>query len=222
MQVIKTEAAPNQFKLQEMPAGATPGITKEETEEEIKVSYQNRFTLYDEAAQASRPVMQEKTIKTDKRVPRLGVMLVGLAGNNGSTFVSGVLANKMNMSWETKNGTQAANFYGSFTQSATTHVGFKFDETTGNLSDVNRPIKDLLPTVNPVDLEIGGWDISDMNLYDAVQRSCVLEPTLVEQLKPHLENIRPLKAALNPDFIAANQSDRADHVLEGTNRELID
>ena len=105
MQVIKTEAAPNQFKLQEMPAGTSPGITKVETDEEIKVSYQNRFTLYDEAAQASRPVMQEKTITTDKRVPRLGVMLVGLAGNNGSTFVSGILANKMNMSWETKNGT---------------------------------------------------------------------------------------------------------------------
>lgn len=52
----------------------------------------------------SRPVAQQKTIKTDKTVPRLGVMLVGLAGNNGSTFVSGVLANKMNMSWETKNG----------------------------------------------------------------------------------------------------------------------
>ena len=72
------------------------------------------------------------------------------------------------------------------------------------MSDVTRPIKELLPMVNPVDFEIGGWDISDVNLYEAVQRSCVLEPTLIEQLKPHLENIRPLKAALNPDFIAAN------------------
>lgn len=78
---------------------------------------------------------------------------------------------------------------------------------------MNRPIKDLLPTVNPVDLEVSGWDISDKNLYEAAQRSCVLEPTLLEQLKPHLENIRPLKAALNPDFIAANQSDRSDNVL---------
>ena len=167
MQVIKTEAAPNQFKLQEMPEGSNPGIQKEETDAEIKVTYQNRFTLYDEEAKMSRPVMQEKTIKTDKTVPRLGVMLVGLAGNNGSTFVSGVLANKMNMSWETKNGMQNANFYGSFTQSATTHVGFKFDETTGDLKDVNRPIKDLLPTVNPIDFEIGGWDISNLNLYEA-------------------------------------------------------
>ena len=55
--------------------------------------------MYDEEEKSARPVMQEKTIKTDKRVPRLGVMLVGLSGNNGSTFVSGILANKGNMSW---------------------------------------------------------------------------------------------------------------------------
>lgn len=54
-------------------------------------------------------------------------MLVGLGGNNGSTFTAGVIANKRQLEWSTRNGTQKANFYGSFTQSATTHVGFKFD-----------------------------------------------------------------------------------------------
>lgn len=42
-------------------------------------------------------------------------MLVGLGGNNGSTFVAGILANKHKLKWDTKNGTQSANFYGSFT-----------------------------------------------------------------------------------------------------------
>ena len=37
-----------------------------------------------------------------------------------------------------------------------------------------------------------------------------------------MEQMRPLRAALNPDYIAANQSDRADWVLTGTNREQID
>ena len=114
-----------------MEEGKSPGIERTETENEITVTYQNRFTLFDEQEQAPRAVVQNKTIKTDKRVPRLGVMLVGLGGNNGSTFVSGILANKDNMTWATKNGEQRANFYGSFTQSATTHVGFKFDEETG-------------------------------------------------------------------------------------------
>ena len=48
------------------------------------------------------------------------------------------------------------------------------------MKDVHKPIKDLLPMVNPVDFEIGGWDISNVNLYEAAKRSKVLEPTLVE------------------------------------------
>ena len=58
--------------------------------------------------------------------------------------------------------------------------------------------------VNPIDFEIGGWDISNVNLYEAAKRSKVLEPTLVEQLKDKLEAIKPLPAVLNPDYIAAN------------------
>jgi len=70
-------------------------------------------------------VVKEHKIETQSRVPKLGVMLVGLGGNNGSTLVAGILANKRKLTWETKNGTQGANFFGSFTQSATCHVGFK-------------------------------------------------------------------------------------------------
>lgn len=58
-------------------------------------------------------------------------MLVGLGGNNGSTFTAGILANRKHLTWETKQGEVSANFFGSFTQSATTHVGFKFDQETG-------------------------------------------------------------------------------------------
>jgi len=31
-------------------------------------------------------------------------LLVGLGGNNGSTLVAGILANKNNISWESKQG----------------------------------------------------------------------------------------------------------------------
>ena len=98
-QVIRPAAQAGQFNLTPIPEGTNPGIQRTETENDITVTYQNRFTLFDEAEQAPRPVMQAKTIKTDKRVPRLGVMLVGLSGNNGSTFVSGILANKNNLTW---------------------------------------------------------------------------------------------------------------------------
>lgn len=75
--------------------------------------------------------------------------------------------------------------------------------------------------VNPVDFEISGWDISDLNLYESCKRAKVLEPTLLEQLKEDLEQIKPLPSVLNPDFIAANQEDRATNVVTGTNEELI-
>jgi len=48
------------------------------------------------------------------------------------------------------------------------------------MSDVHKPIKDLLPMANPIDFEIGGWDIKGENLYESVKRSHVLEPTLIE------------------------------------------
>jgi myo-inositol-1-phosphate synthase len=149
-------------------------------------------------------------------------MLVGLGGNNGSTFTAGILANKRELSWDTKNGSSRANFYGSFTQSATTHCGFKHDKETGKLTDVFKPIKELLPMVNPCEFDICGWDISSANLYEAAKRAHVLEPTLIGQLKQDLEAIVPMKAVLNPDFIASNQADRADNVRLGTNQELID
>lgn len=71
--------------------------------------------------------------------------------------------------------------------------------------------------VDPCDFIIGGWDISKTNLFEACKRSRVLEPDLIRQLQPELERIVPLQAALNPDFIAANQEDRADNVFKGTN-----
>jgi len=63
-------------------------------------------------------------------VPKLGVMIIGLGGNNGSTFAAGILANKHNIEWECKRGVQKPNYYGSFTQSATTHCGYKLNENT--------------------------------------------------------------------------------------------
>lgn len=45
------------------------------------------------------------SITTETTVPKLGVMLVGLGGNNGSTLTAGILANKKQVSWESRNGT---------------------------------------------------------------------------------------------------------------------
>ena len=67
--------------------------------------------------------------------------------------------------------------------------------------------------VHPNDIAIDGWDISSMNLADCMTRARVLEPTLQQQLRPLMQEMRPRPSIYYPDFIAANQSDRADNVL---------
>lgn len=44
-------------------------------------------------------VSKKHVISTERKVPKVGVMLVGLGGNNGSTFTAGILANKYKTTW---------------------------------------------------------------------------------------------------------------------------
>jgi myo-inositol-1-phosphate synthase len=53
------------------------------------------------------PVEQRYVFKTQTAVPKLGMMLVGWGGNNGSTVTAGILANIHKMSWPTREGTRS-------------------------------------------------------------------------------------------------------------------
>jgi len=161
------------------------------------------------------PKSVEYKFRTARKVPKVGLMLVGWGGNNGTTTTAGILANKMKMSWETKAGTQKANYFGSLTQASTCRLGGHGP----NHQDVHIPFSSLLPMVHPNDLVVGGWDISKANLADAMKRAKVLDVTLQEQLRPHMQSIVPLPSIYYPDFIAANQSERADNVVPGENKK---
>ena len=50
------------------------------------------------------PTAQSLTFRTDCSVPRVGCMLIGWGGNNGSTVTASVLANKLKSTWRTKDG----------------------------------------------------------------------------------------------------------------------
>lgn len=45
---------------------------------------------------------------------------------------------------------------------------------------------------------------------------------LQQRLKPMMSSIVPLPSIYFPDFIAANQSERADNVLTGSKQEQMD
>jgi myo-inositol-1-phosphate synthase len=55
------------------------------------------------------PCTESLTFKTDCKVPRVGCMLVGWGGNNGSTLTASVMANKKKLEWRTKEGVQVCN-----------------------------------------------------------------------------------------------------------------
>jgi myo-inositol-1-phosphate synthase len=164
------------------------------------------------------PKETKYTFKTETKVPRLGVMIVGLGGNNGTTVVAGCIANREGITWRTKRGVQTPNYFGSITQSSTIYLGT--DPKTGE--DVFVPLKGMVPMVDPNDIVWGGWDINNANLADAMERAQVLDWDLQRQLIPLMKNIRPLPAIYIPDFIAANQKDRANNVLTGTKQELME
>ena len=56
--------------------------------------FEQRVPIFDEVKQTQSVKNVSHKIETQSIVPKLGVMLVGLGGNNGSTFTAGILANK--------------------------------------------------------------------------------------------------------------------------------
>lgn len=149
-------------------------------------------------------------------------MLVGLGGNNGTTFTAALTSNRLHadflagkpegqdMTWRTRDGDHVPNYYGSMTQSATIYLG-EF-----NNQPVYVPFNKIVPMADPNKMVIGGWDISSMDLYNGMIRARVLSPELEDKLKTHMENIVPLPSVYYEDYIALNQKERADNLIPMT------
>jgi myo-inositol-1-phosphate synthase len=138
----------------------SPNVTYKD--DEIVAQYLYRTSKVDMKSRQIIPIEEDFTFKTQVKVPKVGVMLVGLGGNNGTTVVAGILANKLCLQWHTKDGEHKPNYYGSVTQASTVRVGY--ESKTANRKPVYLPFNQLLPMVNPNDLMIAGWDISALNL----------------------------------------------------------
>jgi len=132
-------------------------------------------------------------------------------GNNGTTVTAGILANRRSLSWETREGSRSVDYYGSLVMASTVNLG-----TTKAGNDVKLPLHSLVPMAHPNDLVIGGWDISHMGLAAAMDRAKVLDLTLKSLVRKEMAGMRPLPSIYYPDFIAANQEDRADNIIAGT------
>lgn len=105
--------------------------------------------------------------------------------------------------------------YGSMTQCSTMKVAETEEE------EVFLPIKEVIPLLNPTDLVIGGWDINSLDLAEAMQRAEVFEYDLQTKLAAEMRRYKPMKSIYYSDFIAANQTSRADNILEGDNKNKL-
>uniref|UniRef100_A0A8C3LEK9 inositol-3-phosphate synthase n=1 Tax=Chrysolophus pictus TaxID=9089 RepID=A0A8C3LEK9_CHRPC len=183
---------------------------------EAQYTYSTAHVCREGGVTKVRPCSTRFTFRTARHVPRLGLMLVGWGGNNGTTVTAAVLANRLGLSWMTKTGRKKANYYGSLLQASTVCLG------AGPTGDVYVPFRDLLPMVHPNDIVFDGWDISSLNLAEAMRRAEVLDWALQEQLWPHMEQMKPRPSIYIPEFIAANQEERADNVLRGSKAEQVE
>lgn len=136
---------------------------------------------------------------------------------------------------------QKANYFGSLLESSTVCLG------SGPDGEVYTPFRDLLPMVHPDDIVFdgkciscgdltlclwlcsndwscnicAGWDISSLDLGRAMERAQVLDWSLQEKLRPHMSQIKPRPSVYIPEFIAANQEQRADNLIRGSKVEQV-
>lgn len=195
----------------------SPNVTYTDNEIKSKYSYYTTsVTASGDGKYVAKPKETVYDFKVDRKVGKVGMMLVGWGGNNGTTVTAGIIANRRGLVWDTREGPRAANYYGSVVMASTMKLGT--EAKTGK--DINVPFHNVLPMVHPNDLVIGGWDISGMNLANAMDRAAVLEPTLKNMVKKEMAEMKPLPSIYYPDFIAANQEDRADNILEGSKASM--
>jgi myo-inositol-1-phosphate synthase len=114
---------------------------------------------------------------------KLGILLVGL-GAVSTTTIAGVLAVRKGL----------ANPIGSLTQMGTIRLGKR---TEGRSPKIN----EIVPLVNLDNIVFGGWDIFEENSYQAARTAGVLEPSLLDQIKPELEAIKPMTAVFDQRYV---------------------
>lgn len=124
-----------------------------------------------------------KNVEIKEAEGKLGILIPGL-GAVSTTFISGVLLIKKGLNTP----------IGSLTQMGKIRVGKGKDA-----KDVK--INDFVPLAGLDDIEFGGWDIFEDNVYEAVSKASVLQRNDYEPIRDELSEIRPWKGVFNKDFV---------------------
>jgi myo-inositol-1-phosphate synthase len=114
---------------------------------------------------------------------KLGVLLVGM-GAVSTTTIAGVLAIRRGL----------AKPIGALTQMGTVRLG----KRTEGRSPL---VKDFVPLASLDDIVFGGWDIFEDNSYEAAKTAGVLDASMLDQIRPELDKIRPWPAVFDRRYV---------------------
>ena len=114
---------------------------------------------------------------------KLGVLLVGM-GAVSTTFIAGTLLIRRGL----------APAIGSLAEMGTVRLG-KRNEGRSPL------IKEFVQLAGLDDLVFGAWDIFEENGFEAATTAGVIEPALLEQIRPELEAITPWPAVFDQQYV---------------------
>src|SRR5947208_4716327 len=127
--------------------------------------------------------MSQKGVHIEPAEGKLGVLLVGL-GAVSTTFIAGVEAVKQGLGLP----------IGSLTQMVTVRLGNRTEDRVPR-------IQDFVPLAKLDDLVFGAWDIFPDDAYEAACEANVLDRSLLDQLRPDLEAIRPMQGVFDPRYV---------------------
>jgi myo-inositol-1-phosphate synthase len=125
----------------------------------------------------------QKGLKIEAPSGKLGVLIPGL-GAVSTTFIAGVEAVKKKI----------AQPIGSLTQMGTIRLGKRTDKRVPK-------IREFVPLAGIEDLVFGGWDIYNDNCFESASNAGVIDKSLLEQVRPEIEKIRPWKAVFSQDYV---------------------
>jgi myo-inositol-1-phosphate synthase len=131
---------------------------------------------------------------------KLGVLLVGL-GAVSTTTIAGVLAIRKGF----------AKPIGSLTQMGTVRLGKR---TEGRSPKIN----EIVPLASLDDLVFGAWDIFEDDSYAAARTAGVIEPSMLDKVRPELEQIRPWSAVFDQRYVKRLEGP---NVKKGANKKVL-
>jgi len=132
-------------------------------------------------------------------------------GAVSTTTIAGVMAIRKGL----------AKPFGSLTQMGTIRLGKRTEGRSPRICD-------FVPLAGLDDIVFGGWDIFQDDSYEAAMTAGVLDATLLEQIKPELQAIRPWPAVFDRRYVkrldgpnvkkGANKRDLAEQVRDDIRR----